>query len=235
MPESSLEELGRYFGALAALLRGEEGIDPPEPDRVLKAAHGAVSTAEHAGLTLLRDKRRPHTLAASSDVVLAVDLLQYELGEGPCLEAADRDDVVRTDDLAEERRWGTFGPVCVERTGIRSMMCVRLSLSRQDRAAMNLYAASPGAFTARDETVAALFAPFVAMALQGDIETERADQLTQALHSSRQIGTAIGIVMARELVTEEEAFQRLVHASQHLNVKLRDVAERVKETGAVPG
>ena len=68
MPESSLEELGRYFCALAALLRGEDGV-AAEPDRVVKSAHTAVGTAQHAGLTLLRDKRRPHTLAASSDVV----------------------------------------------------------------------------------------------------------------------------------------------------------------------
>jgi AmiR/NasT family two-component response regulator len=45
---------------------------------------------------------------------------------------------------------------------------------------------------------------------------------------------AIGILMARQLVTHEEAFAQLVTVSQHLNRKLRDIAAEVEETGAVP-
>jgi AmiR/NasT family two-component response regulator len=40
--------------------------------------------------------------------------------------------------------------------------------------------------------------------------------------------------MAREGVTAEEAFDMLRRASQHLNMKLRQVAERVTYTGEMP-
>lgn len=230
--ERSLETLGQHFEELSALLH-IAGTEGPSADRVVKVARAALG-AEHAGLTLLREKQRPRSVAATDPVVLEVDELQYELREGPCLEAAACDDVVRADDLAEEARWGAFGPECAARTQIHSMLGVRLGLVRGDRAAMNFYSQSPKAFDEHDEDVATLFAPFVAMALGHDLEARRTQELSEALSTSRQIGVAIGIVMAQEIVTQDEAFARLVKASQQLNRKLRVVAEQVMETGEVP-
>lgn len=55
-----------------------------------------------------------------------------------------------------------------------------------------------------------------------------------ALQTNRRIGQAIGIIMARKLVTEEEAFTILQHLSQRDHRKLRDIAEVVVLTGEVP-
>ena len=227
-----MEELGRHFDALAAQLR----VDASEAlsSRIAACALAAIPSADHSGLTFVREGRRPRTLVASSDVVNQVDELQYQRRTGPCLEAADRAAVVRVDDLAAESRWAGFGPACAESTGIRSLLWVRLRLDGADRAAMNLYSAAPRAFSSEDEATAVLFAPFVALALAHELERRRSTELETALHSSRQIGMAIGIVMSRELLTEEQAFARLVEASQHLNVKLRDIAVRVNETGQLP-
>ena len=53
-------------------------------------------------------------------------------------------------------------------------------------------------------------------------------QNLQAGMSSRQlIGEATGILMARQDISEQEAFEMLRRASQRLNVKLRLVADRV--------
>jgi ANTAR domain len=51
---------------------------------------------------------------------------------------------------------------------------------------------------------------------------------------SREIGTAMGVLMARNQMTQEEAFEALRGASQHLNRKLRDVAAEVVDTGVLP-
>jgi len=48
------------------------------------------------------------------------------------------------------------------------------------------------------------------------------------------IGTAVGIVMASYQLTAEQGFQLLVAASQNTNNKLRDIAARVVDTGALP-
>jgi ABC-type uncharacterized transport system substrate-binding protein len=55
-----------------------------------------------------------------------------------------------------------------------------------------------------------------------------------ALQSNRHIGMAIGILMANERITEEQAFELLRAASQSQHRKLRELAEAVLFTGVIP-
>jgi AmiR/NasT family two-component response regulator len=66
------------------------------------------------------------------------------------------------------------------------------------------------------------------------MQAQEIDNLHTALQASRRIGVAIGVLMARHLVTYEQAFGMLAAASQHLNRKLRDIAAEVAETGELP-
>lgn len=59
----------------------------------------------------------------------------------------------------------------------------------------------------------------------------RAANLDTALTSNRQIGVAMGILMARHRVTEAKAFDLLRQASQISHRKLNQVALEVLETG----
>jgi AmiR/NasT family two-component response regulator len=61
-----------------------------------------------------------------------------------------------------------------------------------------------------------------------------ADNLTRALDHSRAIGMAMGILMARHRLTDEQAFAALRRASQDSNRKLYLVAWDVVETGKLP-
>jgi AmiR/NasT family two-component response regulator len=61
--------------------------------------------------------------------------------------------------------------------------------------------------------------------------TAQTEHLQRALTSSRQIGMAMGILMERHRLTQEQAFERLRDLSQKSNVKLRDVAEEIIYTG----
>lgn len=63
---------------------------------------------------------------------------------------------------------------------------------------------------------------------------ERQAHLQRALESHRVVGQAIGILVERHRLTASQAFDRLRDASQHRNVKLRDIAQRVIETGLDP-
>jgi len=57
------------------------------------------------------------------------------------------------------------------------------------------------------------------------------EQLNEALSSRDVIGQAKGILMERLHVTPEDAFDILRTSSQQLNLKLREIAERLTETG----
>jgi chromosome segregation ATPase len=62
---------------------------------------------------------------------------------------------------------------------------------------------------------------------EGVLSREGVQKMQEALRSSRRIGAAIGVVMARRNVTEEVAFLTLAQASQRTNRNLRDIAEDV--------
>ena len=70
--------------------------------------------------------------------------------------------------------------------------------------------------------------------MQRDAANLKAANLEVALDSSRQIGAAMGILMGRKLMTQEQAFLALRAASQHLHRKLRDIADDVLRTGELP-
>lgn len=87
---------------------------------------------------------------------------------------------------------------------------------------------------AADLMAAAFAAGLQRMAAVHEAASREAD-LRQAVESHRRIGQATGILVERHRLSAVEAFNELRRASQDRNVKLRDLAARVIETGLEPG
>jgi GAF domain-containing protein len=231
MDESPQVDLGLQFGQFARAMRAQGRADPAA---LVAFVADIIPAASSAGLTLLSPRGAPRTLAATDPLVGEVDALQYSLREGPCLEAIEDDDLVLTGDLRQDQRWLRFGPRCAAECGVQSMLGVRLVLDGPERGALNLYATEQDAFTDADADLAAAIAPMVSLVLQNSLHERRITDLETALTSNRSIGIAVGIMMARQLITAEKAFEQLNRASQHLNRKLRDLAAQVVLTGELP-
>ena len=60
-----------------------------------------------------------------------------------------------------------------------------------------------------------------------ELAAEHSATLEQALQSSREIGTAIGILVEQTNCSPEEAFRMLSQRSQQSNVKIRDLAREI--------
>jgi ANTAR domain/GAF domain len=191
----------------------------------------------------LRAKENVFTPAYSAPLALEVDQLQYAAREGPCLDAISKEPTVYAEDLADDQRWPVFGPQAAA-LGMRSLLSCRLS-ANGTRGALNLYAALPRAYGVIDRTKARIFAAHAGIALgvaearedtalSLDIGLQRIEDLIAALGTRETIGQAEGILIERERITPDQAFDALRRASQHLNIKLREVAMYVVETGEVP-
>lgn len=203
----------------------------------MEIAIASVGGCRAAGVFMLEDGR-VRAEATSDPLVERVQRLQMQVDEGPCLDAvrSDLDDQV-SDDLAVDTAYPSFGPLAVA-AGVRSAMGLRLRTDHR-LGSMNLYSDLPHAFGVPDRVRAVILASHcsttleVAQARASLTETNRAD-LQAALASRGIIGQAQGILMERERITADQAFAILRHASQDLNVKLRDVAPRLVETGERP-
>ncbi|MFD0487774.1 ANTAR domain-containing protein [Saccharopolyspora spinosporotrichia] len=104
------------------------------------------------------------------------------------------------------------------------MLSFRLFVARETLGALNLYSCSPGRFGENARIVGELFAAHAAVVVSGK---RREDQLSQALLTRDVIGQAKGILMERYGITAEQAFDRLIAASQAANMKLREVAAKL--------
>lgn len=218
------------FADMARALLAEDDVQHTL-QKICDLAVETIDGCDHAGISFLKG-RTVDTPAASDDVPRQVDAIQYEVGEGPCLDAIREHEVFETDDLGREDRWPHFSTRAQAATGITSMMCFRLFVAGDTLGALNLYSKAANAFGEESRTVGLVFAAHAAVALSSAVHDE---QMEAALQSRDVIGQAKGILMAREGITADQAFDMLRRASQRLNVKLRDVAGGIIErSGAAP-
>lgn len=231
----SLEFLRELADQFAVVARSLATADDLRSTFVLITSLGleTVDGAQHASVTVLRGNEFD-TPTATSELPPRVDAIQYDVGSGPCVDAVLDDTVYRTGDLEADGRWPEFGKRAVSDTGVRSMLAVRLfSEDPGLRAALNLYSTERDAFAPTTESVAIVLATHAALALGSAGRREHIVNLEQAIATNREIGVAIGVLMTRHLVTQEQAFDLLRIASQRGHRKLRDVAASVVETGDV--
>ena len=171
------------------------------------------------------------SIGATSPLAAAVDQIQYDLGTGPCVDAADRESVYYAADLAAELRWPEFSRRA-SALGVRSLLATRIYLEGDDLvAALNLYAMTENAFGGESAAVAMMLATHASLAMTTVRLRESVTNLEHAVQSNRGIGVAMGVLMNTYKITRTEAFDLLRMASQNTHRKLVDVAEGVTDTG----
>ena len=84
--------------------------EQPTLQTVAERAVAVVEGCEFASVSLRRRRGRVETTASTSGLASACDALQYELAEGPCLEAVWDGDSYLADDIAHDARWPRWGP-----------------------------------------------------------------------------------------------------------------------------
>lgn len=194
--------------------------------------HAALELIPHvtdASISLVSGRRTIQSRAASGELPLMVDALQSEKGQGPCLDAAYDERVVRVPDLSQDERWPDFSQAAYD-VGARSMLSIQLFVEGDKLGALNLYGDEVNAFDEESEQIALLVAAHAAIAFS---DAKEIAQLTQALDTRDLIGQAKGILMERFKITSQQAFLVLTKASSESNIKLRDVAEHLTSSGEI--
>jgi hypothetical protein len=168
---------------------------------VTTAAAASLAECAEAALTVLCGEG-PTTRAATSDLQIKVDALQYQHG-GHCLDALRGEEtVVHAVDLSTESRWPEF-TAAVAGLHVRSLLSYRLYLNRADPiGTLNLYARIPRAFTPDAVHAGERLGAYAVVMLAHANEHDKRRNLERALDSNRDIGAAIRILMSRHLHTK---------------------------------
>jgi GAF domain-containing protein len=230
------DRLGALHRELARVVLVDREL-PEVLTEVVGIARRALPGAEASSITLIRDDKA-FTAAYDGQIAMDADELQYERGYGPCLDAGRAGELFLVTDMRTEERWPDYARHAAER-GVGSSLSVPLPFQGATIGALNNYSGRPQAFGEADVDMGQEVAAFVAVAVRNAEAAARATSdvtnMRRAMLSRSVIEQAKGILMERYKITAEQAFTLLTHASQHHNVKLRDVAEELATTGVLLG
>lgn len=229
VPEERVIDVAEMFGEVARQLADEH--DPQATlDKIVELASQSLDACECAGISAV-EGTTVTSPASTGDMAVVADRIQAETGEGPCVDVLKEHEMFQTGNLERETRWPRFASRAHEETGVSSILAARLFIEQDTLASLNLYSTDVDAFDDTDVALATVFAAHAAVAMT----TARREEALERKASTRDIiGIAKGILMARQGVTAEHAFELLVKASQRANVKLVKIAEHVAYTGDSP-
>lgn len=233
--EPSDGALGTFNGedelaaALADFARTVQRQDDPDSTlaEIVRAAVDLIPGCDDGSISVVLGRKTVASQAASSELPAVVDGLQESTGQGPCLDAAYIHETVRVPDMATETRWPIFAPLAAK-AGAAGMLACQLYVDGDDLGALNLFSRSAGTLDEESEHIALMFAAHAGVAFAAAQQREGA---SRTVATRQLIGRAEGILMERHRVTAEQAFAMLVRVSQHRNLKLRDIAERLVLSG----
>jgi hypothetical protein len=226
---------GTRFAEIARSLAAEPDV-ARTLQRIVDLAVETIDGCEGAGLLIVS---RGKILAGSwsDEAVHRIEQLEYEIGEGPCIDAILSDPTFETDLRDRAARWPTFVAAALA-AGFESILAFRLFAAEDTLGALNLYSRARGAFDEAARAFGGVYAAHAALALAGAQIHEHDVALVNGLHDALVardvIGQAKGILMATRHIDADAAFALLRATSQDHNIKLRVIAEDVAITGTLP-
>jgi GAF domain-containing protein len=223
--EPSPHQLAVKMAELARAVAGPRSVEDVL-ESVTAAAKELIPGVDEAGVLFIAKGGKFETHGPTSDLTGQLDALQEKFQEGPCVEAAVDELIVRSDDFTIETRWPRYTHAAME-LGIHSGLSFKLYTSDQTAGALNLFAFKPNVFDSESEAIGSVLAAHAAAAI---LSSRHGEQLQSALTTRDLIGQAKGIIMERFNVDAVRAFDLLRELSQTSNTPLVGIAQQVIDT-----
>ena len=191
----------------------ESGTPELETKRLCEVG-AEVTGMDGAGIMLMSGDVPRGSLCTTNKVSALIEQLQYELGEGPCVDAYHEDRPVLEPDLAEPvtPRWLAFAGPAIE-AGVRAVFGFPLQVGAVRLGALNLYRDRPGPITDEQHADAMVMAEVAAQAVLVLQANAPPGKLAAALQTGADfqyvVHQASGMVAAQLDTSVAEALIRL--------------------------
>ncbi len=198
----------RIVGMLAA------DTTPGLETRRLCQVCAEVTGASGAGIMLISGDIPRGSICTTDDVSALIEHLQFELGEGPCVDACQQDRPVLEPDLAEPAtpRWLAFTGPALD-AGVRAIFGFPMRVGAVRLGALNLYCDQPGPLSADQFADALAAADVVAQAMVAMQANAEPGRLAQELEAGGDfqyvVHQASGMVAAQLDISVGQALIRL--------------------------
>src|SRR4051812_34858966 len=136
--------LATRMADLARAAAGPRNVEDVLSD-VTATAKELIPGVDTAGVLLVAKGGKYESLAGITELPHKLDELQMKYEEGPCIQAAVDDVIVRTDNFRTEERWPQYSKAAVE-LGVLSGLSFKLYTADRAAGALNLFAFRENAF-----------------------------------------------------------------------------------------
>jgi len=172
---------------------------------------------------------RPATAAITARIALELDMVQYDLQDGPCLTTFATMSAIRLD-LTEANEPFPHFAIAARNRGVRGVLSVPATWGNDLVATMNLYSQT-GPFDETAVTVAKVLAAQVAIAVSRSPEFASARGVVEAAQRDAEdqadIGLATGLLRVSQACTVEQAEGLLREAAAHDEQTILEIAQRI--------
>ena len=227
-------DLTRSIGALG-VLNPERGLAPTLQQ--ISDAAKKLFGADGAGLMLVDREGQLRWASASDQIAQSVEDGQERLAQGPCAVAFSQRLPAAIRNIHTEPDWGEFAQVLVGE-GISAALSVPVELDGGVIGTLDVYAGQPRDWDPSEvaalQAYAGLVASLLSAAVTAQVKGRLADQLQAALEHRWLIEQAKGVLMGRERLDAQTAFERLRGAARSSTRRLADVAREVTGGAQLP-
>jgi GAF domain-containing protein len=227
-------ELTKSIGAIGTL-DPEDGLAPTLQQIVIAAKQ--LFQADAAGLMLIDREGRLRWASATDQTAQTLEDGQERLAQGPCMVAFSQRAPAAIRDIRHEPQWGELGRVLVGE-GICAALSAPVEVDGSAIGTLDIYSSVPWDWDDSElaalQTYAGLVASLLAAAVTAQVKGQLASQLQAALAHRWLIEQAKGMVMGREGLDAQAAFERLRQAARSSSRRLVDVASEVTAGKPLP-
>lgn len=228
--------------ALAASLR--RLADPSTTDSDVIATLTEVTSAcvglfgvTGSGIMLADEQNITRYVAASDGPGSVLEILESEVGDGPCMRAFVNNTVCSVTDVTTDPRWPQLAAALAPYP-VRAVLGVPVRLGAVTVGTLDVYRDRPHTWDESEQSAIQHYSDVVettlAAALSAHKAQELAGQLQYALDYRVVIERGVGYLMARDRIGPVPAFNRLRNAARSTRTRIGDVAGQLLETGKLP-
>jgi GAF domain-containing protein len=227
-------DLSKSIGALGTL-DPERGL--AQTLQQIADAAKQLFAADGAGLMLVDAEGQLRWASASDQSAQALEDGQERLAQGPCAVAFSQRLPAAIRNIKLEPDWQEFAQVLIGE-GVCAALSVPVELDGGVIGTLDIYAAQPRDWDPSEvaalQAYAGLMASLLSAATTAQVKGRLADQLQAALEHRWLIEQAKGVIMGREELDAQAAFERLRRAARSSTRRLADVARDVTAGQPLP-
>jgi GAF domain-containing protein len=227
-------DLAKSIGALGSL-DPERGLAPTLQQ--LTDAAKQLFRADAVGLMLVDADGQLRWASASDQTAQTLEDRQERLAQGPCAVAFSQRLPAAIRNIHTEPGWEEFARVLVSES-VFAGLSVPVELDGGVIGTLDVYVGRPRDWDPSEvaalQAYAGLVASLLSAAVTAQVKGRLADQLQAALEHRWLIEQAKGVLMGREQVDAQTAFERLRGAARSSTRRLADVAKDVTAGQPLP-